>query len=281
MNNTIKTIILFGSLTALLILLGNFFGGQKGLIIMTLFSVLINFFVYFFSDKIAIRSARAVPLDEQKYNAVFQLIQELTQRAEIPEPKLYLSPNQQPNAFATGRNPAHSAIVVTEGLIRSLEREELKGVLAHEISHIKNRDILISTAAAVIASLITAVVRWGVWFSGDSDNRNPILEILMFIMAPIAAFIIQMAISRSREFKADETGAKLAGDPTGLANALEKIENISSKTPAPNINPAFENLYISNPLGGGTVSGMIQKLFSTHPPITERVEKLKNWSYDK
>ena len=185
----------------------------------------------------------------------------------------------QPNAFATGRNPSHSAVVVTEGLVRNLNKEEIKGVLAHELSHVKNRDVLIATTAAVVASIVTTlgnVLRWGMIFGGSSnENRNPIGELFAIIVAPIAAVIIQLAISRSREFEADRSGAKLAGSGEGLADALEKIEYLSKRVPAINPNPAFANLYITNPLSAREVGGFISNLFATHPPVAERVARLR------
>lgn len=276
MNNTIKTIVLFGCLALILITLGRMFGGNNGMLIMLAISIIMNLGVYFYSDKIAIASASAVPLPKE-YSDVRKIVRELTQKAGLPKPKLYLSPELQPNAFATGRNPSHSAVVVTEGLVQSLNKEEIKGVLAHELSHVKNRDILIATTASVVASIVTtigSVMRWGMIFGGSSnENRNPIGELFAIIIAPIAAVIIQLAISRSREFEADRGGAKLAGSGEGLANALEKIDYLSKRVPAINTNPAFANLYISSPFG--EIKGFISKLFSTHPPTTERVARLR------
>lgn len=243
-------------------------------------SLITNLVVYFYSDRIAIMSAGAVPLDIKKYAFIKETAWDLAKKARMPKPRLYISPESQPNAFATGRNPRHSTVVVTEGLIRNLGREEIKGVLAHELSHVKNRDILIATTASVIASIITAVasvLRWGAIFggSGNSENRNPLGEIAAVIFAPIAAIIIQLAISRSREFEADRSGAKLAGSGEGLADALEKIDYVSRQTPAIETNPAFANLYIANPLGSEGLGGFMAKLFSTHPPTAERVARLR------
>jgi len=273
-NNTIKTILLFGALIVLMISIGRLVGGNNGMYLMAGIGILMNLGMYFFSDKIAIRSAKAKPLKDKNIEST---VRNLTGAANLPMPKMYISKNPQPNAFATGRNPKHSAVVVTQGLIDNLTKEEIKGVLAHEIAHIKNRDILISTVAAVTASVITTIsyiVRWGAIFGGGDENRNPIAEIAVALIAPIGALIIQLAISRSREFKADETGAKLAGNPVGLADALNKLDTISKNMPPMKVNPAFENLYISNPFGSRL--GIIQKLFSTHPPIPERVSRLKN-----
>jgi len=243
-------------------------------------SLLMNLGVYFYSDKIAIASAGAELLHTKKYSFIKEIVSELAKKANLPKPKLYVSANPQPNAFATGRNPKHSAIVITEGLVRGLNKEEIKGVLAHEFSHIKNRDVLIATSASVIASIITAItgiLRWGMIFGGSSnnENRNPLGEVLVIIFAPIAAIIIQLAISRSREFEADRSGAQLAGSGEGLANALEKIDHLSNQMPALETNPAFANLYIANPFGSEGLGGFMAKLFSTHPPTAERVARLR------
>jgi len=243
-------------------------------------SLVMNIGVYFYSDKIAIMSSGAVPLPSKKYPLIKEIVFDLAKKARIPKPKLYISPDMQPNAFATGRDPKHSSVVVTEGLVRALNPNEIRGVLAHELSHVKNRDVLIATVASVVASIITAVsgmLRWGMIFGGGggNDNRNPLGEIVAIIFAPIAAMIIQLAISRSREFEADSSGAKLAGSGAGLADALQKIDYNSKRVPAMETNPAFANLYIANPLGTGGISGLMGKLFSTHPPIAERVARLR------
>jgi len=276
--NTIKTIVLFGCLALILITLGRMFGGNSGMWLMLLISIIMNLGVYFFSDKIAIASSGAKPLPKD-YTEIRKIIKELTQKANLPRPKLYISPDLQPNAFATGRNPGHSAVVVTEGLIRNLNKEEIKGVLAHELSHVKNRDVLIATTASVVASIVTtigSILRWGMIFGGSSnDNRNPIGELFAIIIAPIAAVIIQLAISRSREFEADRSGAQLAGSGEGLASALQKLEYLSKRVPAINPNPAFANLYITNPLSAREVGGFIAGLFSTHPPTAERIARLR------
>lgn len=279
MNNTIKTIVLFGCLALLLITLGRFIGGVNGMWLMLGISLIMNLGVYFYSDKIAIASAGAKPLDTKRYASIRNIVYGLAKKAGIPKPRLYMSPDPQPNAFATGRNPRHSAVVVTEGLVQNLNKEEIEGVLAHELSHVKNRDVLIATTASVVASIITtisSILRWGAIFGGSSnENRNPIGELVAIIFAPIAAMIIQLAISRSREFEADKSGAKLAGSGEGLASALEKIEFISNRVPALETNPAFANLYIANPFGSEGMGGFIAKLFSTHPPTAERVARLR------
>lgn len=284
MNNTIKTILLFGVFMVLLIGVGRLVGGRNGMLVMASFGIAMNVLVYYFSDKVAIFSSGAKPLDAKKYGAIADTVKELTERAHLPMPRLYLSPNPQPNAFATGRNPKHSAIVVTTGILQYLDRQELRGVLAHEISHIKNRDILISTIAAVLAAIITAagdLLRLNLFFGGgrsdDEGNRNPIGELAIIILAPLAAIIIQLAISRAREYEADKSGAKLAGDPNGLADALERIDSASKEIRPAEVKPAFAHLYIANPFGN--VMGVFQSLFSTHPPITERVRRLREWKY--
>jgi len=278
MKNTIKTIILFGCLALLLITIGRLVGGINGMWLMLGISLLMNLGVYFYSDKIAIMSAGAKPLNSQKYPEVKAAVSELVKKGKLPMPKLYVSLDLQPNAFATGRNPTHSAVVVTKGLTQILDRDELKGVLAHELSHVRNRDVLIATAASVVASVIvtvSSVLRWGMIFGGSNENRNPLGELFAIIIAPIAAAIIQLAISRSREFEADHDGAKLAGSGEGLASALEKIEQVGKRVPALETNPAFANLYIANPLSAREIGGFFAKLFSTHPPVAERVARLR------
>lgn len=246
--------------------------------LMLAISLIMNLGVYFYSDKIAIASAGAKPLNSKKYPEVKSAVMELVKKSKMPMPKLYISPEIQPNAFATGRDPKHSAVVVTQGLVQVLGKEELKGVLAHELSHVRNRDILIATVASVVASIITAVssvLRWGMIFGGNNENRNPLGELVAIIIAPIAAMIIQLAISRSREFEADRTGAELAGSGEGLASALQKIEQVGKQVPAIETNPAFANLYIANPLSAKEIGGFMAKLFSTHPPVAERVARLR------
>ncbi len=278
MNETIKTIILFSLLGLLLMTVGNVFGGQNMMWWMMFFSIAMNIGVYFYSDKIALYSAGATPLDEKKYPEVRSVVENLARKAKIPVPKLFFSGDMQPNAFATGRNPENSSVLVTYGLLETLDKEQLKGVLAHELSHIRNRDVLLATVASVIASLITGVIsiaRWSFIFGGDDRNRNGLETLAMIIIAPIAAVIIQMAISRQREFKADESGVKLAGNSEGLSSALLKIDSISKRVPALATNPAFSNLYIASPFRGQEALGIMQRLFSTHPPVKERVERLR------
>jgi heat shock protein HtpX len=281
MNNTIKTILFFSVFVVILIGIGRYVGGMRGMYVMAIIGIIMNLGMYYFSDKIALFSAKAKPIDEKNSPKIVSMVKELTQNAKLPMPKLYISDNPSPNAFATGRNPDHSAVVLTKGLIANLDEEEVRGVIAHELAHIKNRDILISTIAAVMASIITTAayhLRWINIFGGSDNNRNIIADLAIMILAPIAATLVQLAISRQREYKADRTGAEFAKNPNGLANALEKIDAYSSNKslPTANVNPAFENLYISNPLGGGKKGlSLIGRLFSTHPPIPERVEKLR------
>ena len=261
-----------------MISLGKLVGGNAGMYFMLFVSLTMNLATYYYSDKIALYFASAEPLDQKKYSFISETVAQLSAKAKIPQPKIYWSPNPQPNAFAAGRNPEHSVITVTQGLIQGLGREEIKGVLAHEIAHLKNRDILLATAASVLASTITTlsnILRWTSILGGSDDNRNPLAEIFAVLVAPLAAVIIQLAISRSREFKADKTGAQLAGSGEGLANALLKIDYLSREIPAGEVNPAFANLYIANPLGREGVFGLFSKMFSTHPPIAERVERLR------
>ena len=278
MQDTLKTIVLFGLLGALLVTLGRFVGGVSGMWLMLLISVVGNIAMYYFSDKIALKSAGAKPLGKKDYPFVNKMVKNICQKARIPEPKLFFGEDSQPNAFATGRNPQHSSVFLTKGLLENLSETEIEGVLAHEISHIKNRDILLATVASVVASLVTGIstlMRWSFFFGGSDENRNPLVEILTILIAPIAAFIIQMAISRSREFKADETGAKLAGNFEGLASALQRIDFLAKKTSPSEANPAFANLYICAPFRGRGSLQFFQKMFSTHPPVAERIERLR------
>ncbi len=271
MVDYIKTILLLGVLSAFFVLLGGFFFGRDGLYMAFIFSLLMNGVAYFFSEKIAIASSGAKPLGD-RHPKVYRMVEELSRRMNIPMPKLYLIPSAQANAFATGRDPNHSSIAVTEGIIETLGDEELKSVIAHELGHVKNRDILIASVAAVLASSIAFVSRMGMYGgSSDNNNRHAGLGILLALLGPLAAMIIQMAVSRNREFEADETAAETMGNGEPLAQALLKIET-SVKHNKLNTNPAFSSLYISNPFGG--VGGALMKLFSTHPPTAERVKRL-------
>jgi len=276
--NTLKAWLLMGALTILLVLMGNALFGQSGALLFFLIAMAMNFFGYFHSDKIAIKMTRSYPVSEAEAPELYDIVRRLSRRAGIPMPKLYVTPSDQPNAFATGRNPSHSAVAVTEGIMRLLNRSEVEGVLAHELAHIKNRDVLVGTIAAALAGAITMIAnafQWAAIFGmgGDEDEGGGgmIGGLVMAFLAPIAAMIIQMAISRSREYLADATGARIAGSPDGLANALLKLETAAHRIPM-QANPATSHLFIVNPLSGASLA----KLFSTHPPIEDRVEKLRS-----
>mgnify|MGYP001206675184 CR=1 FL=1 len=273
MNGYIKTTILFSILTALFITVGYFIGGTSGLIIMLIFSIVINFGTYWFSDKIAIKFAKAKPINKDDLGWIYDEIDILSKKMNIPTPKVYISPSDQPNAFATGRNKKNGVVCLTTGLISNLQRNEIRGVIAHELAHIKNNDILIATVAAVIAGVIASIgdlFIFNMIFGGnDEEGSNPIGTLLLIIIAPIAAVIIQLSISRTREYLADRTAAKFTGEPEALANALVKIESLVKINPM-QTNPALANLYIQNPI---SIRG-IGELFSTHPPTAKRVKAL-------
>ena len=274
--NQFKTALLLGLLTGLLLVIGFLIGGQNGLIIGLIFSVLMNFISYFFSDKIVLMMYKAKEAKESNYPQFHKIVNELIKEAGLPKPKLYIIPIQTPNAFATGRNPNHAAVAVTEGILDLLNKEELKGVIAHELAHIKDRDILISTIAATIAGVISYIAmmaRFTALSGRDNEERggNIISLILLGILAPIIAMIIQLAISRSREYLADSIGAKISKHPTSLASALEKLDNSVKTKPLKSGNPATAHMFIVNPFSGKSLLG----LFSTHPPIQERVKRLK------
>ena len=277
--NSLRTVALMAGLTALLVWAGNAFGGQSGMFIAFGFAMLMNFGSYWFSDKIVLRMYNAREATEREAPELYSMVRNLAQRAQLPMPKVYLIPGEQPNAFATGRDPEHAAVAATEGIMRMLSREELSGVMGHELAHIKNRDILTGTIAATIAgaiSMLANMAQWAMIFGGgrssdDDDGGSPIAGLLMIILAPIAAMVIQMAISRSREYVADADGARIAGNPRYLSNALRKLHNASQQIPM-HATPATAHLFIVSPLsGGGIVS-----LFSTHPPMEKRIEKLES-----
>ena len=276
--NTLKTTFLLALLTVLLVTAGAAIGGQNGMIIAFLFALAMNGVSYWFSDRIVLRmyGAREIGQDDApKLNAI---VRELALRANMPMPRLYIIPSPAPNAFATGRNERHSAVAVTEGVLSLLDKGELRGVLAHELSHVKNRDILVGTIAAALAgaiSMLANMAYWGMIFGGRGDgNRdgpNPIVALLMIVIAPLAALLVQMAVSRTREYGADSTGAAVSSDPLSLANALRKLERGVERIPM-EANPATAHLFIVNPLTGVGIA----KLFSTHPPIEERIRRLEN-----
>ena len=279
MSNIFKTGLLLAVLTAMLVLLGGAIGGQQGMMIAFFLALAMNFVSYWFSDKIVLAAYGARPIDEATAPRLYAIVHRLATRADIPMPRVYLIPSETPNAFATGRNPQHAVVAVTEGIMRILDEEELEGVLAHELSHVKNRDVLISTVAATLAGAITYLAhmaQWAAMFGGrsrddDEGGSNPIAMILLAILAPIAAMLVQMAVSRSREFQADATGARVAGRPWGLAKALEKLQMANQAMPMANATPATAHLFIVNPLSGQT----LMRLFSTHPPLEERIARLR------
>lgn len=274
-TNLIKTGILFAALTALLIAIGYLVAGRSGVILFFFISLIMNLGSYWFSDKIALAMSHSQPIDESQAPNLYAEVREVAQKMNIPTPNIYMSPDMQPNAFATGRNPSHAAISFTQGILQMLNRNELKGVIAHELSHVKNRDVLISTIAAVVAGTISSIANIFAFggFSDDNNDRNPFAAILLIILAPLAAAMLQFAISRSREFAADETGAEYTGKPMDLADALIKIDNAANQIPM-NVNPAISSLYIENPLRGEGV----MTLFSTHPSTADRVARLQEMS---
>jgi heat shock protein HtpX len=279
-RNTLKTTILLAALGGLMVGIGSLFG-RSGAIIGLGLGLAIVGFSYWKSDKLAIRAAHAVPADPAAYPEFHELMTDLCRRADMPMPKLYISPEQQPNAFATGRNPEHAAVAVTEGLIRICTWEEIRGVLAHEIMHVRNRDILIGSVAAAVAtgiSFIANMAMWGAMFGGrdDDEGGNPLILLLTALLAPIAAGLLQMALSRSREFEADRTGAQLLGSGESLARALEKLEASVKQIPM-DIAPAQAQAYIVNPLTGRKVS--FGNLFRTHPTTEERVHRLRTMQF--
>ena len=270
MANGVKTVLLLGALSGILLVIGELAGGSQGLMVAFAFAVVMNIGSYWFSDKIVLRMYRAQQVGPE--HPLHQLVGRLAQRASLPMPKVYIIPDPSPNAFATGRNPAHAAVAATEGIMRALSEPELEGVMAHELAHVKNRDILISSVAATIAAAIMMFARMAMFFGGGRDREggaNPIVLLAMMILAPIAALMVQMAISRSREFAADATGAQIAGTPYGLAHALKKIEAVAKGIPM-DANPATEHMFIIKPFSGG---GMMS-LFSSHPPTEARVRAL-------
>ncbi len=276
MGNAFKTTFLLTALTLLLMFIGRAFGGQNGMLIALAVAAVMNFFSYFFSDKLALAMYRAQPVSREELPRAYQIVERLTQRVGLPIPKIYVIPTDSPNAFATGRNPAHASVAVTQGILSLLNDEELEGVLAHELGHVRNRDILISSIAATVAGAITFLAQMGRWamiFGGmerdDRDRGGGIGALLMLILAPFAAMLIQLAVSRSREYEADSTGAHFTGNPYALANALAKLDAYSKRVPMM-ATPSTAHLFIIQPLLGMSFGS----LFSTHPPIAKRIERL-------
>lgn len=278
MNSQIKTAILLGLLTALILLFGRLLGGQTGLIIAFVLAIGMNVSSYWFSDRIILSMYKAKPVSPEQAPELHRIVEELANKARLPKPKVFILPEKTPNAFATGRNPKHGVVAVTQGILELLSPQELKGVLAHEMGHINNRDILIQTVAATLAGVImfvSSMVKWAAIFGlggDDEEGGNPLLAIVLAIIAPIAAMLIQMAISRSREYLADQTGAKLSENPNYLASALEKLDAYSRKVPLKKGNPATAHMFIVNPFSGQNLA----KWFSTHPPIQDRIQRLRS-----
>lgn len=277
MGNTVKTVVLLGALTGLLVVFGDYFGGRQGMAIAFLFALLMNFGSYWYSDKIVLTMYRAREVTESEAPELVGMVRSLSQRAQLPMPRVYVVPVATPNAFATGRNPQHAAVAVTEGILRIMDYEQLEGVVAHELGHIKNRDTLISAVAATLAGVIMMLAymaRWAAIFGvggRDDDERGGVLGLLaMSLLAPLAAVIIQMAISRTREFLADATAGRLTKKPYALASALERLQEAAERIPL-NANPATSHLFIVNPLSGRS----LLRFFSTHPPVEERVKRLR------
>jgi len=276
--NNIKTAVLLVTLTLVLVWAGAALGGKQGMTIAFIFAFGLNVFSYWFSDKIVLKMYGAKEVTEKEAPELYGIVRRLAQKAELPMPKVYMMHQNQPNAFATGRNPSHAAVAVTTGIMRILSSEELEGVIGHELAHVKHRDILISTIAATIAgaiSYLAQMAQWALIFGGhrgdDDEGGSPIAALVMMIVGPLAALIIQMAISRSREYGADEDGAKIAGNPRYLSGALRKLSMASKQIPM-DANPSTSHMFIVNPLSGGG----ILKLFSTHPPIEERIARLES-----
>lgn len=276
MGNTFKTAVLLGALTGLLVVFGQYFGGQQGMVIAFAFALLMNFGAYWFSDRIVLAMYGAREVNEAQAPDLVAMVRGLAQRARLPMPRVYVIPTPSPNAFATGRSPRHAAVAVTEGTLRLMDREELEGVLAHELAHVRNRDTLISTIAATLAGVIMMLAnmaRWAAFFGGgrDDEDRGGVVGLLfMAVLAPFAALLIQMAISRAREYQADATAAQVTKKPGALASALERLQHASQRLPL-QANPATAHLFIVNPLSGGS----FLRFFSTHPPIEERVARLR------
>lgn len=270
-----KTAFLMALMTALLMLIGDFFGGLKGMTVMLLVSVGMNFFAYWNSDKMVLAHYNAQQVDERTAPELYGIVKKLADKAGLPMPKVYIIDSPIPNAFATGRDPEHAAVAVNSSLVDLLDRDEIEGVLAHELSHVKNRDILVSTIAATMAGAISTIAQWGMFFGGgrdeDGESRNPIASILVMILAPLAAMLIQMAVSRSREYMADKSGGEMCGNPDALADALLKLDAYSRRGVMPNATEATAHMFIVNPFSAANM----QKMFSTHPSTEERVMLLR------
>jgi heat shock protein HtpX len=271
-----RTTLLLVALTLLLMFVGQALGGRNGMTMGLGFAVVMNAFAYFFSDKIALMSSGAKPITREQLPRLYAVMERLAAKANLPMPKLYIIPQAAPNAFATGRNPRHASVAVTQGLFDLMNDEELEGVIAHELSHVRNYDILISSVAATLAGAVTWIAHWGPWLGGGDDERDRgaggILGLLLFFLAPLGAFLLQLGLSRQREYSADETGARMVGNPYGLISALQKLGAYNNRIPSTAISPSTSALCIVKPMfGGGTFSA----LFSTHPPLPDRIAALR------
>jgi len=267
----LRTVILMAALGGLMVAIGYAIGGIEIASVFLGIALLMNFVAFWFSDKIAIASARAKPVSEEEAPGLYQMVRELTTRADLPMPRLFVIPSDQPNAFATGRNPNHSAVAVTQGIMKLLSEDELRGVISHELGHVRNRDILTQSVASAIGAMITYLAYFFLWFGGDDESPlGLVASLALVLLAPIAASLIQLAVSRQREYSADATGAQICGNPESLASALLRLE-VGAKAIPMQVNQATEPLYIVKPFSGGGVA----KLFSTHPPIEERVRRLR------
>jgi heat shock protein HtpX len=279
--NRVKTWVLIAALGGLFVVIGQLVGGGQGATIALVIALGFNLAMYWFSDKIALASTRAKPVSEQELPEVYAIVRELAQRRDIPMPRIYVSEMMQPNAFATGRNPKHAAVCVTRGILQLVDHRELRGVLAHELSHVTNRDILIGSIAAGVAMSITFLSRFAFFFGGGRDERNnpfgPFAFLIAWILAPLAAMMIQLAVSRSREYQADRSGAELSDDPLALASALRKLESASKRIPPPaSVTPAQAHMFIVSPFTGR--KAQFANLFSTHPPMEARIERLEEFA---
>jgi len=274
----IRTTFLLGALTLFLMLVGQYFGGRNGMTLGLGIAICTNAFAYFFSDKIALLSSGARPVSREQLPRLYSVMERLAAKANLPVPKLYVIPEAAPNAFATGRNPRHASVAVTEGLLELMSDDELEGVIAHELSHVRNYDILISSVAATLAGAITWIAHWGPWLGGGDRNDRErgggsgIFGLLLFFLAPLGAFLLQLGLSRQREFSADETGARMVGQPYGLISALQKLGAYNQRIPTTSLSPSTSALCIVKPMFGG---GTFSSLFSTHPPLEKRIQALR------
>jgi len=271
----LRTTFVLVVLTLFLMLVGSLIGGRNGMTIALGIAICTNAFAYFFSDKIALASSGAQPVTREQLPRLYQVMERLAAKSNIPVPKLYVVPDEAPNAFATGRNPRHASVAVTQGLLELMNDEELEGVIAHELSHVRNYDILISSIAATLAGAITWIAHWGMWLGGgdgEDRQRNVFVELALMILAPLAAMLLQLALSRQREYAADATGARMVGNQYGLMSALQKLGTYNQRIPTTSISPSTSSLCIVKPLFGG---GGVASLFSTHPPLEKRIEALR------